>query len=131
MKKFLFIYFLFISILGCSSDNDNSSTPANNSRNFKFEISGNYTGKSTIVYTSGNGSNSIEEASSLPWTKEITYDGSVQATTLVASPVVGNSGLEGQNLKLKVYRGGELIKESEVTVLSNGYFNLNIPAIML
>ena len=127
MKKLFSILVLAFTFLSCSNDNSSS----NNSRDFRYEISGNYTGGTTIVYYVANGSTSTEEDDTLPWTKEVTYESNVQGIAIVASPVVAKPGISGQTLTLKVYRGNKLIKESTATVLSNGFFNLNSGSIAL
>lgn len=127
MKKFFSIFFLVFTFLSCSSDD--SST--NNSRDFKYEISGNYTGSTTIVYYAANGSTSTEEDDNLPWTKEVTYDNNVKGIAIVASPVAAKPGVPGQTITLKIYRGNKLFKKSTATVLSSGFFNLNSGSIVL
>lgn len=127
MKKFFSILILAFTFLSCSNDDSSS----NNSRDFRYEISGNYTGSTTIVFYTANGSTSTEEDDALPWTKEITYENDVKGIAISASPVVGDSGVAGQTLTLKIYRGNKLIKESTATVLSNGFFNLNSGSIAL
>ena len=127
MKNFFTILILVFTFLSCSNDNNNT----NNSRVFKYEVSGNYTESTTIVYYTANGSTSTEEDDALPWTKEVTYESNVKGIAIVASPVVAKPGIPGQTLTLKIYRGNKLIKESTATVLSNGYFNLNSGSITL
>lgn len=128
MKKFFSTFFLVITFLSCSSDDSSNS---NSSRDFKYEISGNYTGGTTIVYYAANGSTSTEEDDILPWTKEVTYENNVKGIAIAASPVVAKPGVPGQTITLKIYRGNKLIKKSTATVLSNGFFNLNSGSIAL
>lgn len=99
----------------CSKDDDKTS-PAD-SRNVKYEISGNATGTFDATYITGSGSGANETPASLPWSKEIVVQNSVTTVTL-NSAVIGAT--PGKTITAKIYVGGVVKKEQTETVQSNG-----------
>lgn len=43
------------------------------SRNVRFEVTGNYSGRLTASFVLGNGANTLEDIPSLPWTRDVAY----------------------------------------------------------
>jgi len=99
----------------CSKDDDNTS-PAD-SRNVKYEITGNATGTFDATYITGSGSGANEIPASLPWSKEIVLQNSVTTVSFNAA-VIGAT--PGKTITAKIYVGGLVKKEQTATVQSNG-----------
>lgn len=122
-KKPGFIFFLSILFfVSCKKDNGNSS---NLSRNIKYEITGNFSGKLTIVYSDNVTGNTVLDNVSLPWTKEITYPGNVVGIGIGAQ--ASTTGSAGQTATMKIYSAGNMVKMSSSTAGSLG--ELTLPAI--
>ncbi|MEE1961989.1 hypothetical protein V1387_04775 [Allomuricauda taeanensis] len=121
MKKIIWSLALVIMAALGSCSSDDGSAPQ--SREMKYEITGNYSGEMVIVYSDEGGNQQIAEAESLPWSKSVTIDGDVSVIVLGASNSVGNPGNEGETILLKIYRGDSVVEESTVTAISDGYMN--------
>lgn len=117
----LAIIFVFTS---CSGDDDNS-TPQ--SRNIKYEITGNYSGRLTVAYSDEGGNSQTIDVNSLPWSTSLTVDSDVSAIAIAATNSgVNNPGRTGETITLKIYRNSEEVKESTATALENGFIELGI-----
>lgn len=124
MKKIIWSLALVImAALGSCSSDDGS---ASQSREMKYEITGNYSGEMVVVYSDEGGNQQIAEAESLPWSKSVTVDGDVPVIVLGASSSVSNPGEEGETVLLKIYRGDKVVEESTATAISDGYMNFVI-----
>lgn len=121
------ILLLSISVLACGNKKDDP-TPNPSSRTIKFEVSGNFTGNMECNLLTQSGGVTYETIPSLPWSKEITYAASVASVTFT---VVGLNGAVGQNVTIKVYRGGTLLSTTPTTATANGRFTLGIPPFIL
>jgi len=99
----------------CSKDDDNNSTA--DSRNVKYEITGNATGTFDATYITASGSGANETPASLPWSKEIVVQNSVTTVSFNAA-VIGAT--PGKTITAKIYVGGIVKKEQTATVQSNG-----------
>jgi len=126
-KSFL-LPFIFIAVLavfsGCSSDDD---SPAPQSRNIKYEITGNYSGRLTVAYADEGGNSQIINVSSLPWSKSLTIEKDVSAIAIAANNSgVSSPGEIGETITLKIYRNDVVVEESTTTALENGFIELGI-----
>ena len=126
-KSFI-LPFIFIALLavfsGCSSDDDR---PAPQSRNIKYEITGNYSGRLTVAYADEGGNSQIINVSSLPWSKSLTIEKEVSAIAIAANNSgVSGPGEIGETITLKIYRNDVVVEESTTTALENGFIELGI-----
>ncbi|WP_166437134.1 MmpS family transport accessory protein [Niastella caeni] len=112
---------LFAIILpGCKKDKDNNNTPSN--RNVKYELTGNFTGKfSLIIIDNESGSQTLNNVS-LPWSKEITYSNKVTAISIGAAATT--QGAAGQTVVMKIYSNGNVVKTTNATAGSSGELTL-------
>lgn len=122
MKQSKIFTFLLViaSVLFFSCKKDNKGT-ANNSRMVKYEITGNFSGKLTIVYSDNVNGNTELTDISLPWSKEITYPNNIVGIGIGASHVSNSTlGIAGQTATMKIYSGGTVVKSSTATANSVG-----------
>ena len=116
--------FALIVILasGCKKDkNDNN----NSSRNVKYELSGTFTGKFTVIITDNESGTQVIDNVTIPWSKEVTYDTKVIAVGIGASATTYGSA--GQTALMKIYSGGNVVKTTNGTADVNGA--LSLPAL--
>jgi hypothetical protein len=113
---------IVILLSGCKKDkNDNN----NSSRNVKYELSGTYTGKFTIIITDNESGTLVIDNVTIPWSKEVTYDSKVIAVGIGASATT--YGAAGQTALMKIYSGGSVVKTTNGTADQNGA--LSLPAL--
>ncbi|RYY55521.1 MAG: hypothetical protein EOO09_10240 [Chitinophagaceae bacterium] len=103
-----------IGLGSCGKDKDGS--PAEGSRNLRYEISGSYSGTLFAAYTGAEGNTTNEEIS-LPWVKELTYAGNVTAANI---GVAGNGGLAGQTVTIVIKRGNVVVSTTSAITGSSG-----------
>lgn len=107
----------------CSGDDD----PSPRSRNIEYEITGNYSGRLTVVYADEGGNSQTINVNSLPWSKTVTMDSDVVAIALVAgNSGVDNPGAPGETVTLKIYRNGEMAEETNTTAIDNGFIESSV-----
>lgn len=104
-------------LLSCSKD---SATPAD-SRNVKYEITGNFKGTLGVGCTTSNGSAEYLEVKTIPWKKEFTAD---KTTKAVAINATGSGGTAGQTAILKIYIGNVEVESGSGTTTSIGIISL-------
>jgi hypothetical protein len=123
MKKLLILFcslFLITSILFLSACGDgDSSNPSNKSRNVKYELTGSYTGKITVVYTLANGGIQAFSDIQLPWTQEVIYESSVQAIAFSGNGDVSLDNVPGQTVNIKIYSDNKVVKSGSASVSSD------------
>lgn len=112
--KTVFIFCALTLVTSCSDDDENNSS---DSRNVKYEISGNATGTFDATYITGSGSGANEIPTSLPWSKDIVLQASVTGVSINAA-VIGAT--PGKNITAKIFVGGVMKKEQTATVQSDG-----------
>ncbi|MBO9582596.1 MAG: hypothetical protein J7574_00400 [Flavobacterium sp.] len=112
LKTLAIVLTLAFTAVSCSSDDDKGS--GNNSREVKYEITGNYTGTLSTTFFEKGGNVLNEDITKLPWTKEFTAEAKSIGASLSAS---GYGGVAGQTLTGKMYIGGKL--ENELTAKAN------------
>jgi hypothetical protein len=111
-----------ILLSGCKKDkNDNN----NSNRNVKYELSGTYTGKFTVIISDNVSGNLVIDNVTIPWSKEVTYDSKVLAVGIGAG--ASTWGQAGQTALLKIIFGGNVVKTSNGTADQNGA--LSMPAL--
>lgn len=115
-KNLMLMLTLIFSIVSCSSDNDNNNN-VNTSRDIKYEVTGNFAGQLDATYIEKGGNALNEDINALPWTKEFTANASTDAVTL---SVGGLGGVAGQTITVKIYAGGNVVKESTAIANNNG-----------
>ncbi len=112
---------LFIS--SCKKENGNPG--GTNSRVVKYEITGNFTGKLTVIYNDNVTGNTVINNAALPFLKDITYPANVSGIGIGAQASV--TGVAGQTATMKIYSGGTVVKTVSATAGSLG--ELVLPAI--
>ncbi len=116
LKTLAIVLTLAFTTVSCSSDDDKGSEN-NSSREVKYEITGNYTGKLDATYMEKSGAPLIEDVLSLPWTKEFTADADSDGALVHTS---GYGGVAGQKVTAKIYVGGKVVSELTGTADSDG-----------
>lgn len=116
MKKLTLLIITVVTILvSCSKDND--SPVSADSRNIKYEITGNATGTFDATYITGSGSGANETPTALPWSKEIVLQSGITTVT-INSAVIGAT--PGKTITTKIYVGGVVKNSETATVQANG-----------
>jgi hypothetical protein len=113
--KLVTIVSLLAGALFFSSCNDDDAPVS--SREIRFEVSGNFTGTLDATYTTAGGSAVNEDITSLPWVKNITYQTSVPAISIL---VGGSGGSAGQSITVKVFAGGKEVRSETATANNDG-----------
>ncbi|CAM3729992.1 MmpS family transport accessory protein [Flavobacterium chungbukense] len=122
LKQIMLALTLVFTFASCSSDDDNNNS-GTGSRDVKYEITGNYSGKTSVTYLEKGGNALNEDLTKLPWTKEFTAEAKSTGASLSAS---GFGGVAGQTLTGKIYIGGKLENELTVTANSDGIIVLSL-----
>ncbi|MBW1658119.1 MULTISPECIES: MmpS family transport accessory protein [Flavobacterium] len=122
LKTLAIVLTLAFTAVSCSSDNDDNGS-GNNSRDVRYEITGNYTGNASVTYFEKGGNALNEDITKLPWTKEFTAEAKSMGASLSAS---GYGGQAGQTLTGKLYIGGKLENELTATANSDGIIVLSL-----
>ncbi|MBK0383067.1 hypothetical protein I5M32_08860 [Pedobacter sp. SD-b] len=103
-----------ILIIGsCSKDKKSNNAT---SRKVKYEITGNATGSFTMVYTNSSGVAENVTVQSLPWSKELTVQNSVQAVVFTSNGTTTPGKVAVANL----YIGGQIKQTATQTANNNG-----------
>lgn len=112
-------------VVSCNKP-DNSPNPGTDPRKVKYEITGSFSGKLTIIYNDNVSGNTVLNDVTLPWTKEITYGANVTGIGIGANG--STPGTPGQTATMKIYSGGTVVQPvSTGTVNASG--GLSIPAL--
>jgi predicted ThiF/HesA family dinucleotide-utilizing enzyme len=114
LLKTAFTITILIFFTSCSKDEDKTQV---DSRNVKYEITGNATGTYDTTYITGSGSGTNETPNTLPWSKEIILQENISTVSINAA-VIGAT--TGKTITAKIYVGGIKKKEETATVQSNG-----------
>ena len=122
LKKSGLIILLISFMLGsCKKDEDKPSVD-NANRKIKYELTGNFSGKLTIIYNDNVNGNTVVNDVTLPWSKEITY-----ADNILGIGIGGSStsfGSPGQTATLTIYAAGTVKATSTKTAGSVGELSL-------
>ena len=119
---------VIISVLfmlnACKKDKDDTGG-GQSKRMVKYEITGNYTGKLLVAYTTPSGGVESATINSLPWTKEITYNSTVGGIGIGGGTDVPGIGIAGQTVTVKIFSGGIVVVNGTPAVTgANGVVNL-------
>jgi len=118
---------LALTVTSCSKDGD-SDEPQSKSKKVKYEITGNYTGQFTVVYSKASGSNESLTVSKLPWSAEIALTSFPAGVGLGIAAVTGKPGVAGQTAKATIYVDGVLVETATQTSGVEGYI-FSIPSL--
>jgi len=116
-KIILFSLVLMNSFLLVSCDDDDDDVNPIKSREIKFEVTGNFSGRMDATFITASGGGTNETISALPWTKSLTYSNTVQSTGIT---VGGGGGTPGQTIIVKVFAGGNMVSQTPGTANSAG-----------
>lgn len=116
---------IVFTFLVCFSSCMKDPPSVSGDRSIKYEITGNFTGKLTIVYNDNINGNTVSNNDSIPWTKQLRLPLSVVAIGIGAQSSV--RGLSGQTVTLKIYSSNNAVKTSTATAGSVG--EIAIPTI--
>jgi hypothetical protein len=111
-----------VLLSGCKKDKDDNN---NSGRNVKYELTGTYTGKFSILITDNESGSQVYDNVTIPWTKEVSYSSKVIAVGIGAGTTT--QGAAGQTAFLKIYSGGNVVKSTNGTADQNG--TLSLPAL--
>lgn len=118
------VFSLAIAVLGagCSKDNDSTTGPTPVvSRSVKYEITGNYSGHFTVVYTNKSGGMNTVTVTALPWSLSFDANSDVAAVAMSVGAVVSQPGVTGQKATAKIFIGGKEKRASEGLADEDGY----------
>ena len=108
-----------ILLSGCKKDkNDNN----NSNRNVKYELSGTFTGKFSIIITDNETGSQTYDNVTIPWSKEVSY--STKVIAIAIGTAITTEGGAGQTAFLKIYSGGNVVKSTNATSDNNGALSL-------
>jgi hypothetical protein len=115
LRTFAIALTLAFTAVSCSSDNDDNS--GTSSRDVKYEVTGNYTGKLGATYTESGNSGQNVDINALPWTKEFTAGADTAGAGITVS---GYGGVIDQTVTVKIIVGGKVQKETTAKATSDG-----------
>ena len=125
MRKQIILKFIGVAILFCSCSKG-GNTNQGNSRQIRYEITGNYSGKLSISYWEKNSSTlTLFTNVQIPWNKDVQYAQTVEGSAITAE--TDSAGSLGQTAVLKIYSNNNLIKSTTASTNNVGYIVL--PAI--
>lgn len=116
MKKKVLLFFAICVVMftiSCKKDNESPNPKA-----VKYEITGSFSGKLTIVYSDNVNGNTTLTGVSLPWSKEVNLGSNVLAIGIGGQGAT--AGVAGQTATLKIYVAGKVVKSSNATAGANG-----------
>jgi hypothetical protein len=110
---------IVVLMSGCKKDKDDNN---NSGRNVKYELTGTYTGKFSILISDNESGTQVYDNVTIPWTKEVSYSSTVLAVGVGAAATT--QGASGQTAFLKIYSGGNVVKSTNGTANQNGTITL-------
>lgn len=116
LKQLMLMLTLVFTFASCSSDNDDKDS-VNRSRDVKYEVTGNYTGTLSVVYTESGNAGQSADITAFPWTKEFTASSDTAGAGLTVS---GYGGVADQTITVKIIVGGIVEKETTAKATSDG-----------
>jgi len=124
IKKSLFILFASLACLtSCFKDPPTTTGPRDD---IKYEITGNFTGKLTIVYNDNINGSTVSYNDSIPWTRQFRFL-PLNVTAIGIGAQSSAPGLPGQTVTIKIYSLHNIVKTSTATAGSMG--EIAVPAI--
>ncbi|NOT94258.1 hypothetical protein [Ferruginibacter sp.] len=128
MKKYLknaSLVLLPALFIFSSCNKENNNTGGTNSRVVKYEITGNFTGKLTVIYNDNVNGNIVINNVALPFLKDTTYPANITGIGIGGQASI--PGVAGQTATMKIYSGGNVVKTVSATAGSLG--ELVLPAV--
>lgn len=123
MKKTIFLFLTICAVMFTMSCKKDSEAPK--PKTVKYEITGNFSGKLTIVYSDNVNGNTTVTGAALPWSKEVSLGSNVLSIGIGGQ--ASTVGVAGQNAALKVYVAGKVVKSTTATAGANG--EISIPTL--
>ena len=114
------LLFLSAAFLTACKDKDNKP-----SREVKYEITGNFTGRLLILFNDNVNGNTVVNDAAVPWSKNVTYPANVAAIGIGGNAAI--VGAPGQTVSVKIYAGGQLVRSGSATAGTLG--ELSLPAL--
>lgn len=108
-----------VLMFSCNKPND---PPAEQTKRVKYEITGNFSGKLTVIYNDNVNGNTVLNNISLPWSIEITYPANIYGFGVGASS--STAGVAGQTAVMKIYANGTEAKSSTGTATATGVMTI-------
>lgn len=115
LKASLFMMISACTLISCSKDDDDNKS--SDSRNVRYEITGNATGNFDATFITGSGAASNETPTTIPWSKEVVMQNGNNSVSFSAG--VGGA-TPGKTITTKIYVGGVEKKSETATVQPNG-----------
>jgi hypothetical protein len=105
-------------LVSCSKKNETPNPSPADSRNVKYEITGNAIGGLDLIYTIANGNGGTGAPSAnLPFVKEVVIEPGVTSVSFYCA-LLGDT--PGKTITAKIYVGGVLKKEGTAITDANG-----------
>jgi len=115
---------ILLMFTGCKKDKDDAGG-GQSKRMVKYEITGTYTGKLLVAYTTPSGGVASATINSLPWIKEIAYNNTIAGIGIGGDTDLPNFGIPGQTVTVKIFSGGTtVVNGTPAVVNANGIVNL-------
>ncbi len=122
MRKQVILKFIGVAILFCSCSKG-GNTNQGNSRQIRYEITGNYSGKLSISYWEKNSPTlTLLTKVQIPWSKDVLYTQGVEGIIIRAE--TDSAGSLGQTATLKIYSNNNLVKSTTASTNNVGYIVL-------
>jgi hypothetical protein len=112
-----------VTASGCG-DSGSTSPPATSVRVVRYELSGTYSKPLTVAYTSETGGITAADVTTLPWSRDITYNSNVGGLGFGGQSVTSNPGVAGQLVTLRVLSAGKQVLSVPATANANGLVNI-------
>lgn len=114
----IFIYMLILlgsTLNSCSSGDEPT---ANKPRKVRYEITGNFSGTFTVVYTALTGGSRVENNVPIGWSMEMDYPSSTASIGIGAQ--ASTLGSSGQTAVIRIYVNEKEVKSSRGTAGTQG-----------
>lgn len=121
MKQFIILTSVaFFMVISACNKEEPTPTPVANKREVRYEVSGNFSGQLSFIYSNTTFGYNTVVYSSFPQTVNITYPDNVPGCTAGGTSVGLTSGISGQTLTLKIFSGGTLAHTIEAIANASG-----------
>lgn len=110
----LAVTLMSVLLVACGGSDGVTDPPAAN-RTIRYEMTGNYTGPLLVSFTSETGGLVNAAVTTLPWTRDVTYAGSVTSVAFTLSPTAAVPSNVGQTLTVRMLVGGSQVRTQSVT----------------
>lgn len=113
---------LTLTLGSCRKDKDSGSSGGD--KTVKYEMTGNFTGKITVVTSTNSGNLQQFDNVTMPWSREIKYGSTVMAAGIgFNGGGGGQGGAPGQTITLKVYINNKLKDTKQIVADASGIVN--------